>query len=211
MAWPSALAFAGSAACLVPAGIVLGAAVGAVGGGLYYLLDELIVWLFRGVPKPALEPITEADADVLLGWIYGPKLCRRWAGEQFTWPLDREQLVAHFSSAGEGAGRQIFKTIDARTGNMFGYAEIHFIGPVRRGARLEMAIVDTGASERGRLSLLLLRTLANYAFRRFELASLFVASDTREPEVAACFDRVCQTYPELHSIRKETTVPPAIP
>ena len=130
------IAWAGMCAWLVPAGILFGAAVGAIGGALYLWGDELLVRLFRGVPTIALAPIEDADADVLLRWIIGPKFCRRWASGQLTWPLDRRQLLDRFATArGELPARHIFKAVAARTGNMVGYVELRGIDYIPRASQ----------------------------------------------------------------------------
>ena len=132
---------------LVAGGILLGSAAGAIAGGLYFWADEFFVWLFRGVPDVSLEPIEDADADVLLSWITGPKLCRRWSGGQLTWPLDRQQLLERFATArGELPARRIFKAVDVRTGNMVGYVELRGIDCILRRVSVELALVDPCAS-----------------------------------------------------------------
>jgi hypothetical protein len=177
-------------AALVPAGIVLGAVAGAIGGWLYYIGDEIFVTLFRGVPKIALEPIADADADILMNWIGGPKLCCRWAGEQLTFPLDRAQLLERFATArGEQPSRRIYKAIDVRNGNMVGYAELGRINYMARIAWLELPLVDPEASERGRIGVLLLRELAGESLRKLGVIKLLLSAETERPEVAAACDK----------------------
>ncbi len=183
---PLAAAAAGCA-CLIPAGIILGAVAGAIGGGLYFLSEESLLWLTRGVPKITLAPITDADADVLLRWIIGPKFCRRWAGDRLTWPLGREHLLDRFATAqGEPAVRRIYKAVDLRTGNMLGYVELGSIDYRFRNALLELPLVDPDASERGRIGVLLLQAIAAEAFGRLGLISIKVSAETEQNEVALC-------------------------
>ena len=150
LAWICAAMFA----YCVPGGIILGAVSGAIGGLLYSLSEDLLVWLTREVPKVSLEPITDADADVLMAWISGPKLCRRWAGDQLAFPLDRQQLLDRFATARvERSVRCICKAVNARSGNMVGYLELRYLeprglDPVRHRATLELPLVDPNASER---------------------------------------------------------------
>jgi hypothetical protein len=146
------------------------------------------------VPKITLEPIADADADVLLGWIIGPKFCRRWAGEQLTWPLDRKQLLDRFAAAqGEQPARRIFKAVDIRTGNMLAYVELGSIDYRFRNAWLDFPLVDPDAPERGRLSVVLLRALAKEAFGKLRLVSIMVAAETDRNEIALCCDKAWLT------------------
>jgi hypothetical protein len=182
--------YAASLAYYVCIGIVLGVVAGAVGGWLYYISEEFLVWITRGVPSIALEPITDADADVLIAWIGGPKLCLRWAGRRLSWPLDREQLLRRFALAqGERPIRRIFKAVDLRSGNMFGYVELGGIDYQARNAWLEMPLIDPDSSERGRIGVLLLRAAAREAFEKLDLVSLKVFLDNDQSEVAVCCEK----------------------
>jgi hypothetical protein len=180
-------------AALVPLGAVLGAVAGTVGGGLYLLSEEIFLWLTRGVPKIVLEPVEDADADVLIRWIRGPNSCRRWAGDQLAWPLSRQQLLDRFATArGEQPLRHIFKAVDRRTGAMLGYVELGRIDPPARSAALELPLVDPGASERGRLSVLLFQTIGKRAFGKLELRSLTV--DAQGDLALCCREAWLATY-----------------
>jgi hypothetical protein len=174
---------------LMPVGIVLGAITGAIGGFLYYYGDNFFVQLFRGVPNVAIEPIDDDDADVLINWISGPKLCRRWAGDELMYPLDRRQLLDRFAAArGELSTRRILKAVDARRGNMVGYVELGGIDYEKQSAWVEHPLVDPEASERGRIGVLLLRAVAREVFRDLGLIELLVSAETERPEIAAACD-----------------------
>ena len=179
--------FALGCICLVPAGIVLGAIVGPTCGTIYALSERLLLSISGGLPAIRLEPIAEADADVLLAWVRGPKFCRRWAGGQLTFPLDRNQLLERFATAqGEKPIRLIFKAVDTPSGNMVGYVELGRIDYLYRQARLELPLVEPTASERGRLGVLLLRKVAEKAFRELGLRDISIFSGTDRSELALC-------------------------
>ena len=200
-------------AMLVPAGILLGATAGAVGGTLYLWGDELLVWLSRGVPNIALEPIADVDADVLLDWISGPIFCRRWAGDQLIRPLDRQQLLDRFATTqGVRPTRWIFKAADVRTGEMVGYVEVRGIDHAPRRVAVESALVDPCASERGRLSVRLLHAVAAYAFNQLRMVSIMVGTAADRPEVARMLrgglDAVLRiSFPEGPGLRSGRTSP----
>ena len=212
-----------SCACLVPAGIILGALAGAIGGVLYLGSDDFLIWIFRGVPKIELVSITDADADVLVHWICGPKFCRRWAGGQLTWPLDRQQLVGRFAAAtrdpqadhcravvpapvpGDQPARRILKAVDVRSGEMLGYLELHTFGPSPRRAMIQLPLIDPAASERGRLAVQMLRSAATHAFSRMGLISVWVATVADQPELAQCCEKAWLGF-EYHKLRDEIHV-----
>jgi hypothetical protein len=176
--------FATQCACLVPAGIVLGAIVGAVAGAIYSGSEELLTRLSGGVPKFVLEPIAEADADVLLSWIIGPKLCHRWAGDQLKWPLDREQLLQRFATArGLQPARFIFKAVTVRSGEMIAYAELSALQGVTDHGAVKLALVDPNKSERGRLTVRLFHAVAAHAFSVLGMNSVAVITSTDQPEL----------------------------
>jgi hypothetical protein len=184
-------AFAGGCICLVPAGILLGAVVGLFCGMIYDLSDEFLLWVFGGLPEIHLEPMDEADIDVLFAWIRGPKLCRRWAGGQLTYPLDRKQLLDRLATTlGDRPARLMFKAVDVRNGNMVGYVEIGPIDHVHRQARLELPLLDPTASERGRLGVALLQATVNKALRKLGIRDLGAAPGSDQAEFAACCHRI---------------------
>jgi hypothetical protein len=147
---------------------------------------------------------------VLLGWITGPKFCQRWAGEQFAWPLDRQQLIDRFSTARDRNVRKIYKAVDVRTGNMVGYVELGQIDWSLRRAWLEMPLVDTNSSERGRLSVKLLSAAVVHAFREIKLVALTVSAETVRGDVALCCDKAWfdyfYYYPIAERIGSQNTV-----
>ena len=172
--------------------------------------DNFFVWNFRGVPKIALEPITDTDADVLLSWITGPKLCQRWADKQLTWPLDRQQLLDRFAAVRDRTVRKIYKAVDVRTGHMVAYVELGQIDYSLRRAWLEMPLVDTNGSERGRLSVKLLRAAALHAFREIKLVALTVSAETMCGDMARCCDKAWfeyfYYYPIVERPHRQTSV-----
>jgi hypothetical protein len=179
---------------LAPVGAILGAVSGTVAGGLYLIAEEVFLALTRGVPKIALAPIEDADAYVLLRWITGPKFCRRWAGDELTWPLDRGQLLARFATArGEQPLRLIFKAVDRRTDNMVGYVELGNIDLSARSATLELAMVDPGEFERGRISVRLFQAIARRAFGKLKLLSITVADDASQEDLVLCCNEAWQS------------------
>jgi hypothetical protein len=174
-----------------PFGSVLGAIVGSICGRIYALSESLLVWIFGGLPEIELQPIAEADIDVLLAWIRGPDFCQRWAGDQLTYPLDRKQLLDRFATTlGDQSARLIYKAVDVRTGSMVGYVEIGGIDRLQRRARLELPLVDPEASERGRLGVLLLQKAMEKAFCELGLMEVSVACGSRKTELALCSKRV---------------------
>ena len=179
---------------LAPVGAIFGAVAGTVGGGLYLFVEEVFLALTRGVPQITLEPIEDADADVLLRWISGPKFCRRWAGGKLAWPLDRGQLLARFAaSRGEQPSRHIYKAVDRRAGNMVGYAELGHIDPLARSAALELPLVDPGEFERGRISVRLFQAIAKRAFGKLGLQSITVADNASQEDLVLCCHEAWQS------------------
>jgi hypothetical protein len=162
------------------------------------------LWIFRGLPAIELQPITEADIDVLLAWIRGPKFCRRWAGDQLTFPLDRTQILQRFATtSGDKPSRLIFKAVDVHTGRMVGYVEIGRINRLFRHARLELPLVDPAASERGRLGVLLVRKTAEWALREMNLLEIIAVSDSEQSELALCFSHSRAIGDAFFSYRRE--------
>ena len=175
-------------------GAVFGAVSGTAAGGLYLIAEEIFLSLTRSVPKIVLAPIEDADADVLLRWITGPKFCRRWAGDELTWPLDRGQLLAHFATArGEQPLRLIFKAVDRRTDNMVGYVELRREDASSRSAALELPLVDPGEFERGRISVRLFQAIARRAFGKLGLLSITVADDASQEDLVLCCHEAWQS------------------
>jgi RimJ/RimL family protein N-acetyltransferase len=194
------LALVAGFACSVPAGIALGVVAGAVGGWLYYIGEEFFLWLTRGLPKIALEPVTDDDAEVLLSWITGPKFCQRWAGDRFAWPLDRQQLLERFGVVRDRTVRKIYKAVDLRNDKMVGYVELGRIDYTLRRAWVELPLVDPDASERGRIGVRMLYALAEYAFSTLGLFSIIIIADSDQSELALCCQKACQASFEHYAL-----------
>ncbi len=177
-----------------------GTVAGGVFGGLYAGSESFLVWLAGGPPEFELRPVAEDDADVLLGWIIGPNLCRRWAGDQLTWPLDRRQLLARFAVAGEQPARRVYKAVDTGTGDMLGYVELGRIDYSARRAWLELPLLDPSAPERARLGVRLIEAVAQRAFGQLGLATIIVAAESEQAELALCCQEAFRTSTEFYAL-----------
>jgi RimJ/RimL family protein N-acetyltransferase len=89
-----------------------------------------------------LEPFTEADIDRLIDWVPSEEFLRQWAGPGFDFPLGREQLKDHLAKAAlENPDRLIYKTVDAKTGEVVGHGEILSIDRQNRSATIGRILV----------------------------------------------------------------------
>src|SRR5208283_3373819 len=124
--------------CSVPGGIGLGALTGVLAGGAFAKTDAFCRRLFHHPPRIRLERLREDDLDLLLAWVRGRKLLERWSAEQFTFPLDRRQLLRRLETmSGELPPRLMFKAVDIATEKMVGYVELGGILHRLRAAFIE--------------------------------------------------------------------------
>ncbi|MDR6226154.1 GNAT family N-acetyltransferase [Desmospora profundinema] len=87
-----------------------------------------------------LEPLAPADWKRLVEWTDSPEFLLQWAGPQFRFPLDEEQIKAHVE---EGAGiRRNFKAVLQDSGEMAGHVELNHINLENRSATVSRVLLD---------------------------------------------------------------------
>ena len=173
--------------CTVPAGIALGTVTGILAGGIYAQADGLCRRLLGGTPRIRLLSLTAEDIDLLLEWVRGPKLLQRWSAGQLTFPLDRRQLLQRLDTmSGESPARLMFKAVEIGTGNPVGYIELGRIDHRLRVAFVELPLVAPAAADRDLLAIVMLKNVAEKAFRELGFLQLNVRFNTYEDELAEC-------------------------
>ncbi len=105
-------------------------------------------------------------------------------------PLDRDQLAQRLAArVDELPIRLAFKAVDVRSGNMVGYAELGGIDRNRRRADIELPLVAPEAADRELLGVLLLRALADHAFRKLGFLRLQIRLHSRSEVLEKCCHR----------------------
>ena len=180
----------GVALYMVPSGIVLGAAVGVLARRTYTLSESIYRRLFHRPPQIELLPFTADDFPVLLAWVRSPALLRRWAGGEFAFPLDRDQLQRRLAAtAGDRPPSLMFKAVSSACGEMLAYAELGRLDRPISAARLELPLVAPDAADRDLLGILFFRAIAEKAFRELGFQQLHVPFDDPQGELATCCRR----------------------
>jgi len=173
--------------CTVPGGIVLGALTGVLAGGAFAMTDAFCRRLFHHPPRIRLERLREDDLDLLLAWVRGRKLLERWSAEQFTFPLDRRQLLRRLETmSGELPPRLMFKAVDIATEKMVGYVELGGILHRLRAAFIELPLLAPDAADRDLLGIAMLRSVVEKAFRELGFLQINVRLHAREDELDEC-------------------------
>ena len=89
-----------------------------------------------------LEPFTEADFDRLIGWIPSSDFLLQWAGPDFEYPLNREQLNEYLTGTqGDLPSKLIYKVVDSENGTVIGHIELAAIDRRNGSARVCRVLV----------------------------------------------------------------------
>ena len=108
----------------IPGGTLFGYLAGCVMAGIFFVQEKLGR---RSVQPLKLEllPCTAADFDTLIAWVHHESLFDLWSRGVFRYPLDHEQLTAHWKpTGGEPPNRLGFKAVCGEMQEMVGYAEL---------------------------------------------------------------------------------------
>jgi GNAT superfamily N-acetyltransferase len=84
-----------------------------------------------------MRPFSATDAEVLVSWATSADELLQWAGPNFTYPLDRQQLVRYAASADHN--HHLISAVARESGAVVGHAELnllpqHELGRIQRVA-----------------------------------------------------------------------------
>ena len=197
--------------CSVVAGAPLGYLAGCIVAGIFFVQETFRRRSIQPV-KIELLPFTAADFDTLISWVHHVQLFDLWSQGEFRYPLDHDQLAAHFSlTAGEPPDRFCFKAVCGEMQQMVAYVELanidreesragaepgeplallahaRAIGWGKPRATIELAVVDPLRDDRDQLSNLLVLEIMYQAFSQLGLQWLGVVLHVSATESLECF------------------------
>lgn len=89
-----------------------------------------------------LEHFDRQDFDLLISWIDSPKLLMQWAGIQFNYPLDEEQLNQYIKGANEeNSTVYIYKVVLDETDETIGHISLNNIDLKNRSAGIGKVLI----------------------------------------------------------------------
>ena len=139
----------------------------------------------------ALEPFSEADFDRLIGWIPSSDFLLQWAGPDFEYPLNREQLSDYLSDAqGDLPSKLIYKVVDSENGTAIGHIELAAIDRHNGSARVCRVLVGD-PSYRGRgVGTVMMEKIIEIGFCRLGLHRIELAVFDFNTSAIRCYEKV---------------------
>ena len=138
-----------------------------------------------------LEPFTEAGFDRLISWIPSSDFLLQWAGPDFKYPLNREQLNEHLMGAqGELPSKLIYKVVDSENGTAIGHIELAAIDRCNGSARVCRVLVgDPSCRGRG-IGTVMMEKIVEIGFRRLGLHRIELAVFDFNTSAIRCYEKV---------------------
>lgn len=117
-----------------------------------------------------LEYFDKQDFDLLIGWIDSPETLMLWAGIDFSYPLDREQLTQYIKGANEANSNvYIYKVILDETNETIGHISLNNIDFKNRSAGIGKVLIgDTRLRGKG-IGKKIVNEVLNIAFDNLSL------------------------------------------
>ena len=122
-----------------------------------------------------LKKFCKEDFPQLIKWIPDARFLLQWAGPNYTWPLDTQQLNATLERTyGHQPAHYMFKAVDSETGEIIGHIELVHVDYVQRAGHIGRVLV--GPLElRGRgFGKQILSELITFAFCELEFQTLTI-------------------------------------
>ncbi|MEM7171338.1 MAG: GNAT family protein [Pseudomonadota bacterium] len=137
-----------------------------------------------------LEPFTTGDIDRLISWIGDRESLLQWAGPSFTFPLSRDQLVAHLDKASRPeADRLVFKVVSSGDGTTVGHIELSAINRDHRNARLSRVLIGPDSRRGQGLAAQALNQILKIAFDDYDLNRVELYVYDFNADAIHCYER----------------------
>ena len=89
-----------------------------------------------------LEYFNENDFDLLIKWLNSYHLVKQWAGDDFNYPLDKEQLSNYIKGSNKTNSQLlIYKAIDLETKETIGHISLNNIDYKNKSAKIGKVLV----------------------------------------------------------------------
>lgn len=138
-----------------------------------------------------LVPFDETHFDLLIKWTPDSQFLLQWAGQSFTFPLDRQQLE-RLSASGGGSppSAHLFMARRIADSTLVGHGELGLINHGNRSAKLMRILVGPQRARGCGYGECLMRKLVRFGFEELNLHRLYL--DVLEFNTAAirCYERV---------------------
>jgi RimJ/RimL family protein N-acetyltransferase len=115
-----------------------------------------------------MRPFSATDAEVLVSWATSADELLQWAGPNFTYPLDRQQLARYAASADHN--HHLISAVARESGAVVGHAELNLL-PQHELGRIQRVAVAPQWRSRG-IGQKLLRWLVSFGFDELGLHRL---------------------------------------
>ncbi|MFA1822934.1 GNAT family N-acetyltransferase [Virgibacillus oceani] len=112
-----------------------------------------------------LEHFDKKDFDLLISWIDSPEFLMQWAGSNFSYPLNHDQLNQYIKGANEQNSRvHIYKVIFNETNKTIGHISLNNIDLKNRSARMGKVLLGDNSLRGKGIGREMVDALLNIAF-----------------------------------------------
>ena len=146
-----------------------------------------------------LEPFREADFDRLIGWIPSSDFLLQWAGPDFEYPLNREQLSEYLKGTqGDLPSKLIYKVVDSENGTAIGHIELAAIDRHNGSARVCRVLVGDPSYRGKGVGTVMMEKIVEIGFCRLGLHRIELADKCYSllREGGVCEGRTPQRMPK---------------
>ena len=138
-----------------------------------------------------LEPFSEADFDRLIGWVPSSDFLLQWAGSDFEYPLDREQLDEHLTGTrSDLPSKLIYKVVDSENGTVIGHIELAAIDRHNGSARVCRVLVGDPAYRGKGIGTVMMEKIVEIGFRRLGLHRIELSVFDFNTSAIRCYEKV---------------------
>ena len=138
-----------------------------------------------------LEPFTEADFDRLIGWIPSSDFLLQWAGPDFEYPLNREQLNEYLKGTqGDLPSKLIYKVVDSENGTAIGHIELGAIDRRNGSARVCRVLVGDSVYRGRGVGTVMMEKIVEIGFCQLGLHRIELAVFDFNTSAIRCYEKV---------------------
>jgi RimJ/RimL family protein N-acetyltransferase len=120
-----------------------------------------------------LQNFCREDCPRLIEWVPAARFLLQWAGPNYSWPLDVEQLHATLErTCGHRPPHYMFKAVDSQTGKTVGHIELVHVDYDKRTGHIGRVLVGPWERRGQGCGKQILSELIAFAFGELELQKL---------------------------------------
>lgn len=138
-----------------------------------------------------LELFTSDDFNELISWITSEEFLHQWAGPNFSFPLNKDQLETYIKDAnGPNSTKLIYKVVDEETKSTVGHISLGNIDFKNKSARIGRVLVGKSKGRGQGLGQQMLKEIVSIAFQQYNLHRVSLGVFDFNIPAIKCYEKV---------------------